>query len=81
MTSRQPQPWTAGGWLPLGVEAIARKFVRRDVVPEVARFCDPRSADLGKVVELLLRSDDVLASMQECRKFGSATTECTKRRS
>ena len=52
-----------------GVEAVARKLVRRDIVADVAGLCSVGQQVSDEVAELLLRSDDVLTSMQECREF------------
>ncbi len=54
-----------------GVEAVARKFVRRDIIPEPAGLGDLGQQVSDQVDELLLRSGDVLTSMQECREFGA----------
>ena len=53
------------------MEAVAREFVGRDIVPEVAGLCGLGQQVSDQVAELLLRSGDVLASMQECREFGA----------
>ncbi len=54
-----------------GVEAVARKLVRRDIIPEVAGLCDLGQQVSDQVDELLLRPGDGLPSMQECREFGA----------
>ncbi len=54
-----------------GVEAVARELVRCDIVPEVAGLCGVGQQVSDEVAELLLRSGDVLTSMQECREFGA----------
>lgn len=54
-----------------GVEAIGRKFVRRDVVPEVAYRCALGQQIADELVEMVLRLDDVFASMQACGEFGA----------
>ncbi len=63
------------GWQPAGccegVEAVARKLVGRDIIPEVAGLCDLGQQVSDQVDELLLRPVDVLTSMQECREFGA----------
>jgi copper chaperone CopZ len=53
------------------VEVVARKLVRRDIVPEVAGLCDLGQQVSDHVDELLLRPSDLLTSMQECREFGA----------
>ena len=54
-----------------GVEAVARKFVRRDISPEIAGLCALGQQVSDDVCEVLLRLGDMLTSMQECREFGS----------
>jgi len=54
-----------------GVEAVAREFVRRDIVPEVAGRRGRGEQVSDEVAELPLRSGDVLTSMHECREFGA----------
>ncbi|WP_287051762.1 hypothetical protein [Mesorhizobium sp.] len=51
------------------MEAIGRKLVRRDVVPEIARRCTLGQQIADEMVELMLRLDDVFASMQACCEF------------
>jgi hypothetical protein len=53
------------------VQAIGRKLVRGDVVPEIARRSTLGQQFADEVVEMMLRLDDVLASMQACREFGA----------
>ena len=53
------------------VEAVARKLVRRDIIPYVAGLCGLTQQVLDHVVDLLLRSGDVLTSMRECSEFGA----------
>jgi hypothetical protein len=52
------------------VEAVARKLLRRDIVPDVAGLCALGQQVSDHVAELLLRPGDVLTSRQECREFG-----------
>jgi len=51
------------------VEAVARKLVRRDIVPKLARPCALGQQVSDEVPEVLLRSGDVFTSMQESREF------------
>jgi hypothetical protein len=51
--------------------AVARKLVRRDIIPDVVGLCGLGQQVSDEVAELLLRSGDVLTSMQECREFGA----------
>src|SRR5215218_8170566 len=53
-----------------GVEAVARKLLRRHIVPDVAGLCASGQQVSDEVAELLLRSGDLLVSMQERREFG-----------
>src|SRR5918998_6846419 len=53
------------------MEAVACKFVRRDIVPDVAGPCGLGQQASDHVVDLLLRSGDVHTSMQECSEFGA----------
>jgi len=53
------------------VEAVARELVRRDIVPEIAGLCALAEKVSDEVAELVLRSLDVLTSMQECGEFGA----------
>src|SRR5262249_31414354 len=53
-----------------GVEAVARELRRRDIVPDVAALRTLGQQVPDELVEVLLRSGDVLTSMQECRKLG-----------
>lgn len=54
-----------------GVEAIGRKLVRRDIVPEFTGVRDLGQQASDQVDELLLRFGDLLTAMQQCREFGS----------
>ncbi len=54
-----------------GVETVAGKLVRRDIIPNVAGLCSLDQQVSNQVDELLLRPGDVLTSVQECRKFGT----------
>jgi hypothetical protein len=54
------------------VEAVARKLVGCDIVSDVAGRCAFGQQVSDEVAELLLRSGDVLTSMQECRAFSAA---------
>jgi hypothetical protein len=54
------------------VEAVAREFVRRDVIPDVADLRGLGQQVSDQMAELLLCSGDVLTSMQKCREFGAA---------
>ena len=53
-----------------GVEAVARKLLRRDIITDLTglRGLDQQVSD--QVAELLLRPGDVLTSMQERCEFG-----------
>ena len=53
-----------------GVEAVARKLVRRDIIPDVASLCGLGQQASDHVVDLMLRSGDPLVPVQECREFG-----------
>jgi len=53
------------------VEAVARELVRRDIVPEVAGPCALGQQVSDEALEVLLRSSDVLTSVQECRELGA----------
>ncbi len=53
------------------MEAVARKLVRRDILPELAGFRDLGQQASHQVDELLLRLGDVLTSMQERHEFGA----------
>src|SRR5918994_2211527 len=52
-----------------GVEAVARKLLGRDVIPDVARICGLPQQVSDDLPEVLLRSVSVLTSMQERREF------------
>jgi hypothetical protein len=52
------------------VEAVARKLLGRHIIPEVAGLCALGQQISDHVLELLLRSGDLLVSMQECGEFG-----------
>ena len=52
------------------VEAVARQFVRRDIVPKVTAFCALGEQVSDHVAELLLCPGDLLVSMQECGELG-----------
>src|SRR5215207_5546118 len=52
-----------------GVEAVARKLLGRDIVPDVARIRGLGQQVSDDVREVLLRSVGVLTSMQERREF------------
>jgi hypothetical protein len=53
------------------VKAVARKLVRRDIIPEVAGFCALGQQVSDEMPEVLLRTGDVLPAMQECRELGA----------
>jgi hypothetical protein len=53
------------------VQAVAREFVRGDIIPRVASLCPLGNQVSDDSAEVLLGSGDVLASMQECREFGA----------
>jgi hypothetical protein len=53
------------------VETVARKLVRRDVIPDVAALRALGKYVSDEVSELLLCSGDVLTSMQEGRKLAA----------
>ena len=53
------------------MEAVARQFGRRDIIPEVASLSDLGQKVSDQVNELSLRPGDMLASMQQCREFGA----------
>jgi hypothetical protein len=53
------------------VQAVAREFVRGDIIPRVASLCPLGYQVSDDSAEVLLGSGDVLASMQECREFGA----------
>src|SRR5215203_2436162 len=61
--------WQAAGCCE-GVEAVARKLLRRYITPDVAGLCALGQQVSDDVREVLLRSGDLLVSMQECREFG-----------
>jgi hypothetical protein len=52
------------------VEAVARKLVGRDIIPDVASLCGLAQQVSKHVSELLLRSGHLLVSMQERREVG-----------
>jgi len=52
-----------------GVEAVARKLVRRDIIVEVAGLCTRGHQISDHVVELRLGSGDALTSMQKRGEF------------
>jgi hypothetical protein len=54
-----------------GVQAVARKLVRRDISPNVACISDIGQETSNQLDELVLRSGEVLISMQEFREFGA----------
>lgn len=54
-----------------GVEAVARKLCRRNIIAEVAGLCALGQQVADEAAEMLLRSDDMFTSMQECREFGA----------
>jgi hypothetical protein len=49
------------------VEAVARELVRRDIVPEVAGLCGLGQQVSDHIAKLLVRSGDLLTSMQDRR--------------
>src|SRR3990172_2437620 len=53
-----------------GVEAVARELVGRDIVADAPCLCRFGQQVSDHVAELLLRSGDLLVSMQERREFG-----------
>src|SRR5205823_9338305 len=53
------------------VKAVARKLVRRDIIADIARSHGLDQQVPNEVAELLVRSGDVLTSMQECRELGA----------
>src|SRR5688572_9336248 len=62
-----------------GVEAVARELVRRDVVPETAGPCALGHQVSDQLAQLVLRSCDVFASMQECRERGAVVVMVNER--
>lgn len=54
-----------------GVEAVAREFVRHDIIPDLAVSAASVSRPRIKPPELLLPSGDVLTSMHERPEFGA----------
>ena len=53
-----------------GMEAVARKFVRHDVIPDVAGHSALGQHISDHVAQMLLRPGDLLVSVQERREFG-----------
>jgi len=53
-----------------GVEAIARELVRRNIIAEGAGFRGLGQQVSDHVAQLLLRSGDLLVSMEEGHEFG-----------
>ena len=53
------------------MEAVARKLVRRHIVPEVAGLLSLGQQVSDEVAELVLRSADVLTPMEECHELGA----------
>jgi hypothetical protein len=56
-----------------GVETVGCELIWRDVVPDVAGFCTLGEQVADEIVEVLLRPDDVLVSMEECPELGGVT--------
>jgi hypothetical protein len=52
------------------VEAVARKLVGRDIIPEVAGLGARDQQVSDHAAELLLRPRNLLVSMEECRQLG-----------
>ncbi len=52
------------------MEAVARELLRRDIVPDIAGLWGLGQQVSDHVAELLLRSGDLVVSMQERREFG-----------
>ncbi|MEX0850237.1 MAG: hypothetical protein WD015_01925, partial [Gaiellaceae bacterium] len=61
------------------MEAVARELVGRDIIPEVAGLCALAQQVSDEVAEVVLRSGDVLTSMQECREFGAVVLVLNQR--
>jgi len=61
------------------VEAVAREFLGRNVVPEVAGLCALDQQAPDEAGEVLLRSGDVLTSMQERRQLGAVVLVVNER--
>ena len=53
-----------------GVEAVARKLLRRNIIPDLTGLRGLDQQVSNQVAELLLRPGDVLTSMQERCEFG-----------
>ncbi len=62
-----------------GVEAVARKLVSRDIIPDVPGLDALGQQVSDQFAELLLRPGDVLLSMQECRQFGGVALVLNER--
>lgn len=64
-----------------GVEAEARKFIGRNVIPKITflRAFDQQISD--EVVKPLLRTGDMRALMQKCREFGAVVLVGNERES
>ena len=52
------------------MQAVARELVGRNVAPQIAGLCGLGQQVSDQVADLVLRFDDMLASMHECREFG-----------
>ena len=53
------------------MEAIAREFPRRDIVPDLTSLYGLSQKVSDQPFEMPLRSRDVLALMQQCREFSA----------
>src|SRR3990170_6473686 len=58
-----------------GVEQVARELIGGDVIPDVALLDTFDQQIAHKPTQLLLRSDDMLTSMQECGELGAVLLE------
>lgn len=61
------------------MQAVVRKFVRRDIIPEVTGLCAFDQQVSDEATELLLCSGDVLTSMHECRKLSAVVLVANER--
>ena len=63
-----------------GMEAVARKFVRHDIIPDVAGHSALGQHISDHVAQMLLRPGDLLVSVQERREFGVVVPAGLERR-
>lgn len=54
-----------------GVQAVAHELLGRDIIPDVTGLSALDQQVSDHVAQLLLRSDDVLTLLQQCRQFGA----------